>query len=360
EAAAASASAEAGPLETGAPNETETSGEDSLADSAEAEALEDAAIGVEGVTSTRGSSPESEIPPLEDAAPPETREAPPALDFMLTEDESLLDRTLAEASWGRLALMAFVIALATAAFLTKLTPLRWASLGVTLVVLGWVDGGFLSVSHITSGIWTGVGVYLRDLPLLLMVTFTLVTTLVWGRMFCGFLCPFGALQDMIDAVVPTSWKRPLPTRVHRPATWVKYGILAVILVPAVLGSQISLYQYFEPFGTVFFLSPSLPLWLIAGAFLGASVVIPRFYCRYACPLGAALGILSLVSLRRIPRVEHCSLCFVCEQKCPTGAIRKDVIDVHECVRCNVCEVQLIEQQGSAVTTSMRSGRVLFN
>ncbi|MGB1656822.1 MAG: 4Fe-4S binding protein, partial [Longimicrobiales bacterium] len=241
--------------------------------------------------------------------------------------------------------MAFVIALASVAFFTKLTPLRWASLGVTLVVLGWVDGGFLSVSHITSGIWTGVGVYLRDLPLLLMVTFTLVTTLVWGRMFCGFLCPFGALQDMIDAVVPTSWKRPLPTRVHRPATWVKYGILAVILVPAVLGSQISLYQYFEPFGTVFFLSPSLPLWLIAGAFLGASVVIPRFYCRYACPLGAALGILSLVSLRRIPRVEHCSLCFVCEQKCPTGAIRKDVIDVHECVRCNVCEVQLIEQQG---------------
>lgn len=347
EAAAASASAEAGPLETGAPNETETRGEDSLADSSEADALEDAAIRVEveGVTSTRGSSPESGIPPLEDAAPPETGEAPSALDFVLTEDESLLDRTLAEASWGRLALMAFVIALATAAFLTKLTPLRWASLGVTLVVLGWVDGGFLSVSHITSGIWTGVGVYLRDLPLLLMVTFTLVTTLVWGRMFCGFLCPFGALQDMIDAVVPTSWKRPLPTRVHRPATWVKYGILAVILVPAVLGSQISLYQYFEPFGTVFFLSPSLPLWLIAGAFLGASVVIPRFYCRYACPLGAALGILSLVSLRRIPRVEHCSLCFVCEQKCPTGAIRKDVIDVHECVRCNVCEVQLIEQQG---------------
>ena len=347
EAAAATALAEAGPLETDVPDEPETPGETSFADSSETAVSADPATGggVEAITSTRGASPESGIPPLEDSASLETREAPPSIDFVLTEDESLLDRTLAEASWGRLALMAFVIALASVAFFTKLTPLRWASLGVTLVVLGWVDGGFLSVSHITSGIWTGVGVYLRDLPLLLMVIFTLVTTLVWGRMFCGFLCPFGALQDMIDAVVPTSWKRPLPSQVHRRATWVKYGILAVILLPALLGSQISLYQYFEPFGTVFFLSPSLPLWLIAGAFLGASVVIPRFYCRYACPLGAALGLLSLVSLRRIPRVEHCSLCFVCEQKCPTGAIRNEVIDVHECVRCNVCEVQLIEQQG---------------
>lgn len=274
-----------------------------------------------------------------------SQDAPSFVEFVVSEDESLLQRTLEGASWGRLALMATVLALGSLAFFTKAPALRWVSLTVTLFVLGWWDGGFLSVSHITSGIWTGVGVYLRDLPLLLMVTFTLLTTLVWGRVFCGFLCPFGALQDMIDALVPKSWKRPLPSRVHRPATAVKYGILAVIIVPALLGSHVSLYQYFEPFGTVFFLSPSLPLWLIAGAFLAASVVVPRFYCRYACPLGAALGILSLVSLRRIPRVEQCSLCSVCEQKCPTGAIRKSVIDVHECVRCNVCEVQLIERRG---------------
>ena len=286
-----------------------------------------------------------DVPQPSVSAPVPSEDTSSSLDFVLTEDETLLQRTLAGASWGRLAMMAFIISLAFAAFLSKIKSLRWASLAVTLVVLGWVDGGFLSVSHITSGIWTGVGVYLRDLPLLLLVTFTLVTTLIWGRVFCGFLCPFGALQDVIDHIVPKSWKRPLPQRIHRGAAWIKYGILAVIVVPAILGSQVSLYQYFEPFGTVFFLSPSLPLWLIAGGFLAASVIIPRFYCRYACPLGAALGVLSVVSFRRIPRVEHCSLCSVCEQKCPTGAIRKEVIDVHECVRCNVCEVQLIEKNG---------------
>ncbi len=281
-----------------------------------------------------------------DVADAETgQEVEAAPDFVLTEDESLLERTLAGVSWRRLAMMVLVLALGSAAFFTKWTSLRWASVFVTLVVLGWLDGGFLSVSHITSGIWAGVGVYLRDIPLLLIVTFTLITTLVWGRVFCGFLCPFGALQDLIARWVPKSWQRSVPEHLHRRGIWIKYLILAVIVVPALLGSQVSLYQYFEPFGTVFFLSPSPLLWLIAGSIIAACIVVPRFYCRYACPLGAALGILALLSVRRIPRVEHCSLCSVCEQKCPTGAISNEIVDFPECVRCNVCEVQLIEKTG---------------
>jgi ferredoxin len=266
-------------------------------------------------------------------------------EFAVTEDESLLQRTLSGTSWARVATMVFVLALGTAAFFAKIPALRWTALTVTLLVLGFFDGGFLSVSHITSGIWAGAGVFLRDIPLLLIGVFTVVTTLVWGRVFCGFLCPFGALQDLLDRFVPRSLKRPLPQAVHDRAVYVKYGILALVVVPAALGSQASLYQYVEPFGTVFFLSPSLLLWAIAGAFIAASVVVPRFYCRYACPLGAALGILSLVSLRRIRRVEQCTLCKVCEQTCPTGAIRGPEITFHECVRCNECEVALIDQVG---------------
>lgn len=267
------------------------------------------------------------------------------LDFVLTEDETLLQRTLAGTSWLRVALMLLVLALGTVAFTTKIPSLRWAALTVTLFGLGFGDGGFLSVSHITSGIWAGVGVYLRDIPLLLIVAFTLITTLVWGRVFCGFLCPFGALQDFIDRFVPEALKRPLPQGVHDKAVYAKYGVLAVIVLPAVAGSRVSLYQYFEPFGTVFFRSSDVLLWTIAAAFLAASVVIPRFYCRYACPLGAALGVLSLLSLKRIERVEQCGHCKICEQKCPTGAIRGPDIDFHECVRCNVCEVQLIQKAG---------------
>ena len=178
-----------------------------------------------------------------------------------------------------------------------------------------------------------------------MVTFTLVALVFWGRIFCGYLCPFGALQDFIDAVVPKRFQRSLPPRAHKLALKAKYGILGIIVVPALVGSEASLYQYFEPFGTVFSIGPSKLLWAIAGGFLLASAVVPRFYCRYACPLGAALAIGSVVSLNRIERVEQCDYCKVCEQKCPTGAIDGPAVDFKECVRCNVCEIELIEKRG---------------
>ena len=187
--------------------------------------------------------------------------------------------------------------------------------------------------------------FLYDLPLLIMVVFTVLTVILFGRIFCGFLCPFGALQDFIEQIVPKRFQRSLPQRAHEVGLKSKYGVLAIIVVPALAGSDTSLYQYFEPFGTVFSLTPSLLLWSIAGSILIASAVVPRFYCRYMCPLGAALAIGSVISLKRIRRVEQCNHCKVCEQKCPTGAIRGPTIDFKECVRCNVCEIELIEKTG---------------
>ena len=151
---------------------------------------------------------------------------------------------VANTSWTRVALILLVLAFGMAAFFTKVTLLRWVSLGVTLFVLGFMDGGFLSVSHITSAIWVGPSVFLDDLPLLLMVVFTVVTTLIWGRVFCGFLCPFGALQDFLDRFVPESWKRTPPTRAHRIGLWAKYLVLAIIVIPALAGSHVSFYEYF--------------------------------------------------------------------------------------------------------------------
>ncbi len=303
-------------------------------------------VEVEGDTAAAGAASEPnaaerETPSAGAAAPT----AAPAPQFEVSEDETLLERTLASTSWVRVATILAVLSLGTLAFFTKVRAIEWTALGVTLVVLGFVDGGFLSISHVTGAIWAGIGVYTRDLPLLVLVVFTLVTTLVWGRVFCGFLCPFGALQDFLDRLVPDGLKRPVPRALHDRAKWIKYGILALVVVPPLLGSRASVYQYVEPFGTVFFLSPSVLLWVIAGAVLVASAVVPRFYCRYACPLGASLGLLSFLSFRRIARVPQCDVCKVCEQRCPTGAIRGPEIDFPECVRCNVCEVQLREQAG---------------
>jgi NosR/NirI family nitrous oxide reductase transcriptional regulator len=292
-------------------------------------------------------------PPLGSSAAPQsvTPSSPAApeqivrFDFTLDDEDDTYGDLVGSASWARVSWVLLVLTLATLAFLTKSVALRWVSLGTTLVVLGWMDGGFLSISHVTGVSRVGSSAILDDLPLLLMVTYTLVTLLVWGRVFCGFLCPFGALQDFLDRLVPRRFKKDLPKGVHRAALKAKYVVLSIILIPAVAGIPISLYQYFEPFGTVFFLSSNLVLWALAVPLLVASVLVPRFYCRYACPLGAALAAGSLLSLRRIPRVEHCDYCKVCEQKCPTGAIEGPRVDFAECVRCNDCEVLFLQRKG---------------
>lgn len=265
-----------------------------------------------------------------------------SMDDMMQASGSTL---LTNINWPRVLPLLLIFTLVMAAFLSKNARLRWLTLSVTLIYLGFIDGGFLSVSHITNTINLGPSMILSDLPLLMIVAFTLITTLIWGRVFCSSLCPFGALQDMITRIMPRRWQKTVPAFIHDKALYLKYGVLALIVIMALVQSDISIFQYLEPFGTLFFYSTSIVLWSILILILLASAVVKRFYCRYMCPLGAALGVLSLVSLRRIKRVPQCTVCKVCEHACPTGAIRDHNIDFKECVRCDICERKLIEQVG---------------
>ncbi|MDA9129523.1 4Fe-4S binding protein [Gammaproteobacteria bacterium] len=259
--------------------------------------------------------------------------------------ETSLQALLNSAPWSETALLVLLLCVATTAFVLKNVRLRWAALLFTFVYLGFVNGTFLSVSHLTNFIKQGPGLFLNDLPLLILVVFTLVTTVFWGRVFCSSLCPFGALQDILERIVPKRWRRTLPQWLHDWALWLKYIILAGLMVTAVSYSELTVFQYFEPFGTLFYQSQSFLLWAILFLFVLGSVFVPRFYCRYACPLGASLGVISLAAFWKIKRVPQCEVCKVCESACPTGAIRMQKIDFKECVRCDVCESKLINQAG---------------
>ena len=261
------------------------------------------------------------------------------------EDAGSFASLINNAPWAAVAALLLLFALVMTSFLRKSASLRWVTLAYTLVYLGFIDGTFLSVSHITNGIKLGPSLFLADLPLLLIVVFTLVTTLFWGRVFCSSLCPFGALQDFLTRFVPHKLQIRVPQALHDKALYIKYGILLLLIVMALTYSELSVFQYFEPFGTIFYQSQSILLWGILLAFLAASSVVSRFYCRYACPLGAALGVVSLLSPWRIARVQQCQVCSVCEHACPTGAIRGAEIDFKECVRCDVCESKLISKAG---------------
>ena len=261
------------------------------------------------------------------------------------DSETWVSILLDSAPWTEIAALVVLLGLVLAAFLTKLSKLRWVALTTTLLYLGFVNGTFLSVSHLTNAMKQGPSLFLNDLPLLIIVIFTLITTFFWGRVFCSSLCPFGALQDFLTAVAPKSWQRALPQLWHDRMIYLKYGILALLIGSASIFPELTLFHFFEPFGTVFYFSQSFLLWGILLVFLVGAALVPRFYCRYACPLGAALGIGSLISPLRIKRVPQCEVCKVCEQSCPTGAIRVEKIDFKECVRCDICERKLASKTG---------------
>ena len=294
-------------------------------------------------------STEYVLPPigvaLATGQPWEDPAADDGMEFGSFENESGFSRLINEARLGQVLAIVGLFALVMTAFLRKSATIRWVALACTLGYLGWYDGGFLSISHITSGIKIGPSMYLNDAPVLLLVVFTLVTTLLWGRIFCSSLCPFGALQDFITRIVPKRFQLKVPQAIHDKAIYIKYGILALIMVLTFVAADVVIFQYFEPFGTIFFFSRSVVLWSILLVFLLGAVFIPRFYCRYVCPLGASLGVISLISPNRIKRVEQCGICSVCEHACPTGAIRGPDIDFKECVRCDLCEIKLIDKAG---------------
>jgi len=266
-------------------------------------------------------------------------------DLTAFENEGLYASLINDAPWVDVIVLLLLLAMVMTAFLRKSTTIRWVTLFFTLIYLGWLDGGFVSVSHITNFAKLGPSMFRSDLPQLLIVVFTVITTLFWGRVFCSSLCPFGALQDFIAKYVPKRFRKELPQAIHDKAIYIKYALVAFLLIMSMSFTNLSLFQYFEPFGTLFYFSQSYILWTILVAFILGSIFISRFYCRYACPLGAALGIAALISPWRINRVPQCDVCKVCEHSCPTGAIRGPKIDFKECVRCDICEIKLLDRSG---------------
>ena len=222
----------------------------------------------------------------------------------------------------------------------------------TLVWLGWYAGAQLSVLNVftfagalrTEFRWD---FFLLDPLIFVLWSFVAVTLLFWGRgVFCGWLCPFGALQEILNALarrlrVP---QLRLPFAVHERIWPLKY-VVFVVLFGASLGAM-GLAQAgieVEPFKTAIVLHfvREWPFVAYAAALLAAGLVVERFFCRYLCPLGAALALPARVRMFDwLKRRWQCGLqCHICDRRCPVQAIHPDGrINPNECIHCLNCQV----------------------
>jgi ferredoxin len=221
-------------------------------------------------------------------------------------------------------------ALAAGLIVASLAALRWRSrrvlFGVAIVSLLWL--GFWregcvcpigAIQNVTQAIFDPGYV----VPVIVVVLFALplLFALEAGRAYCAGVCPLGAIQELVVL-------RPIrvPAWLEHALGLLAYVYLGAAVLYAATGSAFVICRY-DPFVAFFRRSGSLNMLIFGGCFLVVGIFVGRPYCRYLCPYGAILGLLSKVSRRRV-RIppDECIQCKLCEDACPYGAIQAPTVD----------------------------------
>jgi len=260
-----------------------------------------------------------------------------------------------------IAMLAVMLTVLTGAFFFQMQITRdarayfWFRMGfltLTLVFIGWYANAQLSVVNLIAlagALRTGFtwDAFLMD-PLVFIQWFAVAAALIfWGRgAYCGWLCPFGALQELTNRIaryfkVP-QWE--LPWGLHERLWPVKYmiflGLFGVSLTSITMAETLA---EVEPFKTAIILKfmRDWPFVVFAVVLLLIGLFVERFYCRYLCPLGAALAIPARMRMFDwLKRYRDCgSPCQTCAKECPVQAIHPTgEINPNECVNCLHCQV----------------------
>ena len=233
-----------------------------------------------------------------------------------------------------------------------LQGIRIGFLVYTVVFIGWYTLGQLSIVNVLTFTHAMMGdfrweLFLMDPIIFILWGFTAASILLWGRgVFCGWLCPFGALQELInEAARRLNIKQyELPFYVHERLWAVKYIIfLGLFAISMESMGTAERFAEVEPFKTTILLAFQREWWYVTYAItlLFVSMFTRKVYCRYICPLGAALAIPTKLRLFDwLKRRKECGRpCQLCAVECEIQAIHPDgTINANECHHCLDCQI----------------------
>ncbi|QJQ06762.1 4Fe-4S binding protein [Undibacterium piscinae] len=240
--------------------------------------------------------------------------------------------------------------------------------------IGFVGFGAMAQPSITQVLtwfhsllfqWTW-SLFLTDPFIFLFWIFIIVTVFLFGRgLFCGWMCPFGSLSEAIykvgEKVGLKRFQGHLPRALHDKLKWLKYaiffGLLTISMFSMGLAEKLS---EIEPFKTTFLVgitNRSWPYGLFVCILLGISLFIERPYCKYICPLGAALAMPSTFRWFGLKRKQDCNSCKACAVSCGSLAIdAAGRIDHRECLHCLDCMVLYTDVKGCPPLAKERKRR----
>lgn len=233
-----------------------------------------------------------------------------------------------------------------------LEGLRTGFLVYTLVFIGWYGLAQLSVVNVFTflhAVFNGFhwSTFLEDPLMFILWVFVAVTLLLVGRgVYCGWLCPFGALQALIGKVAKRLHVPQLefPAYIHERLWAIKYIILLVLFGLSLQSVNLAeRYAEVEPFKTAIDLHfmRAWPFVAYALALLLLSAFNSKFYCKYVCPLGGSLAVAGRFRLFEwLRRRKECGRpCQICARECEVRAINAiGQINFNECHYCLDCQV----------------------
>ncbi len=172
-----------------------------------------------------------------------------------------------------------------------------------------------------------------------------VLAILFGPVFCGWICPFGSIQEWVGKLGRKIFKRRynffIPAKIDRILRYLRYLVLGWVIYMTAASATL-VFAAFDPYFALFnFWSSELAIGglVVLLVTLAGSLFIERPWCKYACPYGAVLGITNLFRIFRIRRVPGtCKLDRACDIYCPMNikVSEKTIIRDHQCISCLEC------------------------
>jgi polyferredoxin len=204
-------------------------------------------------------------------------------------------------------------------------------------------GGIESAYNLIT---TGVSLQRIAISSFILLIGVLLVAVLFRRSFCGLICPMGTIQELFARLGHRIMGRRLemPSVIDRPLRYFKYVVLAVTILFTIKTAELVIRPY-DPWVayhhltsgelfTEFFVGFIILMVTIIG-----SLFYDRFFCKYACPMGAFLGLISKLSVFKIRRNEAtCTSCKACDKACPVNikVSEQKVINSPECIDCSQC------------------------
>lgn len=203
-------------------------------------------------------------------------------------------------------------------------------------------GGVVTLyQYITSGMFIQK-IHISSVILMYAV---LALSLLFGPVFCGWVCPFGTFQEFIGKIgkklFGKKYNHFIPQRFDRILRYLRYIVLALVLYNTIETAKL-VFQNIDPYYALFNMftgEVAITAYIVLTVVVIASLFIERPFCKYMCPFGATLGLFNLFRIFKIKRnPKSCIDCKACDKSCPMNidvSASKTVYN-HQCISCLKC------------------------